>query len=319
MGNSIAIICCIEQGGLEYKGICMLLSLRRHWGRWKDIPIYAYSPRKENRISGWLRDVYAEYSITLVDEVLNDRYTDYPLANKPLCMAHAETNLSEDILVFLDSDMFCWNEPELFVLPRQMDLAMVADGTKTVASAGPDDSVHEPMWQQLYGITGGRGDWYNNTLMTDQVVRGWWSSGVIACRRSAGLMQAWLEVFEEALEKVSFTPSAHYLREQMTICAVAVAAAESGRFVELPVAYNYPVQNYSHYTSRGTSPDEAILWHYQPYMNKTFKMFRKKMDRVSTLAEKIRVAEEFIERVRVRYSKVIGTTLSRIKRTPAPR
>ncbi len=302
--NNTAVVCCIERGGLEYKGLGMLLSLRKNWGRWSDVAVYVYSPRLDNRVSDWMRGVCRELGITLIDEPLNAAYADYPLANKPLCMAHAEKHVREEFVVFLDSDILCWNEPKDFSLPGSVDLAMVADGTKTVASSGPNDELHEPMWQRLYEIADVRHEPYNTTLLTDRRVRGWWSSGVIVSRRSAGLMERWMAVFEEAYRTVPFIPAAYYLREQMTVCAVAAASAD--RFLELPVSYNYPVQNFGHYARRGTSPEEAVLWHYQPYMNKVFRKLGVKLEKASSVSEKISIMKLFIHEVQSGYSKVLG-------------
>jgi hypothetical protein len=294
----------LKGGGLEYKGLCMLLSLRLYWGKYKDINIYAYSPRKDNIISGWLQEIYKDNNITLVDDPINRDYVDYPLANKPLSMAHAEKNLSEEYLVFLDSDILCWNEPELFFLPETKDLGMVVDFTKTMASYGPSDEECEPMWRSLYDIADVRFEPYVKTLLSDEIVRGWWCSGVIACRRSAGLMNRWMELFNESMRKVPFIPKSYYLKEQMTLCALAASVYE--RFCELPVSYNYPVQNFKHYTCRGYRPEDAILWHYQPYMNKSFKDFQQKMDRVDGKSEKLRIAERFIQKAKTDYPKMIG-------------
>ncbi len=313
--NEAAVVCCIEKGGLEYKGLCMILSLRKNWGNWKDIPIYAYSPRKDNIISDWLREIYRDYNVVLVDEPINLDYNNYPLANKPLSMAHAEKNIRARFLIFLDSDILCWNEPKLFVLPKEKDLGMVIDGTKTVASSGPGDIKNETMWQYLYGLSDVKIEPYVTTLLTDEIVRGWWSSGVIICRSSANLMERWLAIFSKAMKTIPFIPEAYYLREQMTICAVAASAYE--RFFELPVSYNYPVQNFTHYMNRGTHPNAAILWHYQPYMNKAFRKLQESINGVRSKTEKVIIAEQFIEKVETKYQKMIGldeSVLSKYRR-----
>lgn len=303
--DSVAVICCIEQGELEYKGLCMILSLRRNWGSWSDVPIYAYSPRAENHISSWLREIYKEYKVYLIDEPINKNFIEYPLANKPLSMAHAEKHMSENLLIFLDSDILCWNEPHLFALPDEKDLGMVIDGTKTVASYGASDTKHEPMWKSLYKIAHvENSEPYVTTLLTDEIVRGWWSSGVIACRRSANLMEKWLAVFEESKASNIFIPEAGYLSEQMTICAVVASVYD--RFIELPVSYNYPVQNFRHYSARGTNPNVAVLWHYQPYLNKSFRKLRKRIDSTQDISTKIRIANKFITDIKTKFPRMIG-------------
>jgi hypothetical protein len=298
-----AIVMCVEKGSLEYKGLCLLLTLRRNGGRLKDLPVYVYSPRPGREASPWLIEIFGHLGATHVTIPLNDRYPDYPLANKPLSMAHAEQNLPHDYLVFLDSDILCWHEPELFTLPDDKDLAMTVDGTKTVASAGPHD-IYDPVWMDLYRLADARYSPFVTTHLTDERVRGWWGSGVIVCRRSSGLMTRWLALFETALRTVRFLPEMAYLREQMTVCALA--AAVYPRFDELPIGYNYPVQNHAHFRARSLPPEHAALWHYQPYLNKAFRKFARQLDRTEGAQKKMARADVFTRELKHNYRRMIG-------------
>lgn len=306
-----AIVVCVEPGLLEYKALCLILSLRENWGRWANVPIYAYSPRPGRCVSRWLLHAYDKYEVTPIVEALNTDYADYPLANKPICMADAEGRLGHSTLIFLDSDIICWHEPLLFDLPEGKDLALVVDGTKSVASNGPGDK-YEEMWQSLYKLAQVTSEPYVKTLLTDELVRGWWGSGVIVARRQAGVMAQWLSVFKAALQQVNFLPAAMYLREQMTLCAVVAATYD--RFVELPVGYNYPVQNHKHYRSRGVPPEAAVLWHYQPFLNKAFRKFSVRLDSVATLAGKCAEAHLFIADLEKNYPRRIGRDESMLRR-----
>lgn len=300
---SHAIVMCIEKGSLEYKGLCLLLTLRQNAGRFKDVPVYVYSPRKGREASPWLIEIFERLGATHISVPLNEKYADYPLANKPLSMAHAEQNLPHEQLIFLDSDILCWNEPELFTLPADKDLAMTADTTKTVASSGPEDP-YDAVWMHLYRLANCRHFPFVTTSLTDERVRGWWGSGVIVTRRSAGLMAKWIALFEAALEAVDFTPQMSYLREQMTMSALAASVLP--RFQELPVTYNYPVQNYAHFSARGQRPPDAVLWHYQPFLNKAFRKFAGRLDRVPGAHNKMAHSAAFSEQLRLNYPKMIG-------------
>ena len=129
-------------------------------------------------------------------------------------------------------------------------------------------------------------------------------SSVVLCRRECGLMNRWLDVFRKALREDFFVAEANYLREQMTLCAVAAGVYE--RFLELPISHNYPVQNYDYYSGKGTSPDVAILWHYQPFLNKFFRSFAAQIDASISLTEKISIAESTIAVLRRNYPSLIG-------------
>jgi hypothetical protein len=145
------------------------------------------------------------------------------------------------------------------------------------------------VWIRQKQMAVARNEPYVVTHLTNQRVKSWWMSSVIPSRRECGLRGRWLDVFERALRADFFVPEAHYLREQMTLCAVAAAVYE--RFLELPISHSYPVQNYNYYAGKGALPDLATLWHYQPFLNKFFKWFATQIDASSDLAEKISIAE----------------------------
>jgi hypothetical protein len=298
-----SFVICVEKGSLEYKALLLILTLRKNWGKWSSVPIYAYSPRAGKEPSDWLKAVYEQYNVRPIYEHLNIKYADYPLANKPIVMAHAERTLKSSILVFLDTDIVCWNEPTYFALPDKCDLSLCVDTTKTVSSSGPGDR-YDQMWKRLYEMAGVRNEPYVVTHLTNQRVKSWWMSSVIPSRRECGLMGRWLDVFERALRADFFVPEAHYLREQMTLCAVAAAVYE--RFLELPISHSYPVQNYNYYAGKGALPDLATLWHYQPFLNKFFKWFATQIDASSDLAEKISIAESAASALRRNYPSMIG-------------
>ena len=303
-GSDCSFVICVEKGSLEYKALLFILTLRQNWGVWSSLPIYAYSPRTGKEPSDWLQDIYEQYNVQPIYETLNIDYPEYPYANKPIAMAHAERTLKSKFLVFLDTDILCWREPSLFDLPEQYDVAMCVEGTKTVSSSGPEDKSDQ-MWMRLYKLAGTKSEPYVVTNLTNQRVRGWWLSSVIPIRRESGLMERWLNLFKRTLREDFFVgPQARFYSEQMTLCAIVAGVYE--RFLELPISYNYPVQNYDYYSRKGNTPESAILWHYQPFLNKFFKSFSAQIDGSSNLADKIAIAESTIAILRANYPSLIG-------------
>ncbi len=303
MSNSISFVVCVEPGLLEIKALCLFVSLRKNAGEWADVPVYAYSPRPRKTPSPWMLDIYSELGITPVIEPLNCHFYEYPLANKPISMSHAEKTISSDILVFLDSDIVMWDSPKMFSLPEDKNIGMVVDGTKTIASAGPNDR-YEEMWQQLYHLTGATEPPWVTTYLTKQHVRSWWCTGVISVRRSARLMHQWNEVFCSAVESVSYPREAMYLREQSALCAVAAACPD--RVQSLPLTYNFPVQNFTVYEAQGWQASEAVLWHYQPFLNRAMRKFGSRLSKAQETKHRINEATLFLERLRQGYPKMLG-------------
>jgi hypothetical protein len=299
-----SFVICVEKGSLEYKALLLILTLRRNWGPWAKLPIYAYSPRKDRQPSDWLKAIYQAYDVTPIYENLNVDFSDYALANKPYAMAHAERNLKSNTLVFLDTDILCWHPPSNFNLGHDIELSLCVDTTKTFASYGPGDS-HEAMWNQLYHLGEVTHEPpYVVTHLTRERVRSWWMSSVIPCKREAGLMNEWLKLFRKVAREDIFSPDAGYMREQIVLCVVATRVRE--KFKELPITHCYPVQNYDYYTRMGFSPEAAALWHYQPFLNRFLRKFAVRIDATPDISGKIVVAERAIEQLRVHYRSMLG-------------
>lgn len=302
---SITFAVCVEPGRLlEYKAAALFHTMRRNFGSMANAAVLAYSPRPGITVSPWIREVMEHFEVRHITEPLNSRWLDYPLANKPLALAHAEEHSDTTYLVFLDSDILAWREPEAFLLPDGVDLALVPDGTKTSASAGPGDPF-EDYWTRLYDLVGASARPFVTTILTGERVRGTWNSGVVPLRRAAGIARRWREAMIHVLERPDFAPrGAAYLRENNILSALA--AAEYERFQELSFAYNYPVQNWDRMTANGIAPEEAVLWHYQPYFDRAFRRFSRRLDRARTLRERLARIEAFAGDLRQSYRKRVG-------------
>jgi hypothetical protein len=303
-------VICVEPGLLEYKALCLVLTFRKNAGRWKDLPIIAYSPRQGRRISPWLKEIFAQQDVTIVEEGINRDYPDYPLANKPLVMRDAETRFPQELVIFLDSDILVWAAPDDLELEPSKNLGMVIDADKSVASAGPGDEF-DPMWMALYSLAGVHDPHYVHTTLGRDKVRGWWCSGVIASRRSAGLMAEWASVFEQSMKADIFVPRAEYMREQMTFSAMATC--HFGDVSSLSPRYNYHVQSVDKYLQvHQLPPESAVFWHYQCYLDKAFVNFKKHLDRLGDSQSRTQHAQDFIAKLRARHRRMIGLNETRL-------
>jgi len=100
------IIICTEKGDLERMAKLLIWSLREFGGKFSNVPIYSYQPRKGHEVSGETMRFFENYEVELVDICFNQEYSHYPLANKIFACAHREQNTSADTLIFLDTDIF---------------------------------------------------------------------------------------------------------------------------------------------------------------------------------------------------------------------
>jgi len=303
--DRITFVVCVEPGShrLEYKAATLFHTMRRNTGALANAAIWAYAPRPGKDVAPWCRELMEHFGVRLITEPLNAAHPDYPLANKPLALAHAEEHATTEFVTFLDTDILAWREPSGLLLDDDVDLALVIDSTKTSASAGPDDRF-EPYWMYLYGLVGATARPFVTTLLTNERVRGMWNSGVVATRRSAGIAAQWREAMLALLENDVSPPEASYLRENHLLSAVA--AARFDRFRELSFAYNYAVQNWDQMTAKGITPEEAVLWHYQPFFDRAFHRFADRIDAASSLRERLDLAGRFADDLRRNYRRRVG-------------
>ena len=296
----ITFAVCVEPGShrLEHKAAALFLTMRRNMGALANAPIWAYAPRPGRVVAPWCRELMDHFEVRLVDEPLNAAHPDYPLANKPLALAHAEQQATTEYVVFLDSDILAWQEPRELLLADGIDIALVPDGTKTTASAGPGDRF-EQYWMQLYDLVGATARPFVTTILSQERLRGTWNSGVVPLRRGAGIARQWQEAMEKLLADDFAPREASYLRENNLLSAVA--AAHYDRYRELPFSYNYPVQNWERMTAKGVSPEEAVLWHYQPFFDHAFHRFADRMERMRSLRERLTLTESLVDDLRRNY------------------
>ncbi|HUP61193.1 MAG TPA: hypothetical protein VNA69_12315 [Thermoanaerobaculia bacterium] len=302
---SITFAVCVEPGHrLEYKAAALFLTMRRNMGSMARAAVWAYSPRPDVHVAPWIREVMDHFEVRHITEPLNARWPDYPLANKPMALAHAEEHCETEYVVFLDSDILAWREPIEFLLPEGVDLSLVPDGTKTTASAGPGDRFEE-YWMRMYDLVGATARPFVTTILTGERVRGTWNSGVVPLRRSAGIARHWRETMIEMLEHDFAPPAASYLRENNLLSALT--ARYYDRYRELSVAYNYPVQNWDRMTAKGIAPEDAVLWHFQPFLDRAFRRFAAKIDAATSLRERLTLIERHVEDLRRNYRRRIST------------
>jgi hypothetical protein len=302
---SITFVVCVEPGHrLEYKAAALFHTMRRNMGSLAGSAIWAYSPRPAVTVAPWIGEVMEHFEVRHITEPLNAAYPAYPLANKPLALAHAEEHATTEYVVFLDSDILAWREPADFVLPDGVDLALVPDGTKTTASAGPGDPFEE-YWMRLYELVGATARPFVTTILSRERLRGTWNSGVVPLRRSAGIAQHWRRTMLHLLANDFAPPAASYLRENNLLSALT--ATYYDRYRELSFAYNYPVQNWDRMTAQGIAPEEAVLWHYQPFFDRAFARFAKRIDRAGSLRERLTLTEALVDDLRRNYRKRIAT------------
>ena len=243
MSETIALLMCTEGGELEQESLLMVESFRRFGGNLKDIAIYSFQVREKNDVSTPTLTALESFGVKHKKVVLNHKYPNYPLANKPLLCAYAEQNIDAEIIVFLDSDLVFFSEPKEFLLPPEYDVGIRPEHEKMIGSEG-DDDPNDQYWQYLYKLAKvGDKENFVTTTVDRKKIRAFWNSGVVAVRRRAGIFSAWKETFEKLLEAGSMIDHKNFYYEQSSLSATI--CAKTNKIWCFSHSYNYPIHSHN--------------------------------------------------------------------------
>jgi len=253
---------CNEGGGqLEQESLLMAKSFRKFAGSLKDEPIYSFQVREGNDVSVDTVSALADLNVKHQKIVLNTKYPDYPLANKPLMCAYAEQNIDADILVFLDSDLVFFSEPKEFVLAPEYDVGIRPEHHKMIGSEGENDP-NEAYWHRLHQLAGVKNsDKFVTTTVDQKKIRAFWNSGVVSVRRKAGIFTAWQNTIEQLLEEGTSITVENWYYEQSALSATICAVTD--RVFKFSPGYNYPIHshNFMPDTERKSCFEEIVCIH----------------------------------------------------------
>jgi hypothetical protein len=262
---SLAFIACVERGYLEDETKLLCRSIRRYAGRYRDVAIYTFQPRRGMEISANTLSVLHELGVTHITETLNTEFDDYAIGNKIFTCAWAEEHLTEDILVFLDSDTVIVSEPGELELPREFECAVRPCNRWEggISSAGPGDA-NEAYWERLYHACSQTTEPFVETVVDRRQVRAYFSAGIIAVRRRAGLWGEWKRHFEK-LMAAGLVPDDKRRVRQMDEISLALTLSRNFECVRiLDGRYNYLIYRRSELCSpyREAQLEDLVHIHY---------------------------------------------------------
>lgn len=261
MSLPIAFIICTEPGRLEKQSQILAASIRRFGGKLKDTPIYSFHPRPGNPVANETLEQFAALAVNHQQVVLNVKYQDYYLANKPYVCAYAEETIDAEILVFLDSDKCIFAEPTEFLLPSNYNIGLRVEYGRGIGSTGIQD-VQDEYWQKLYQIVGVKQERFVCTPIGNKTIRAYWNSGLVAVRRSAGIFTAWRHNFEQVMEAALVPKQGNYMIEQSSLSATVCALEEEVYNFSNPYSYPLPLHNRLSPEFQLDSFDEIVSIHY---------------------------------------------------------
>ncbi|PSB59245.1 hypothetical protein [Chamaesiphon polymorphus] len=261
MAIPIAFIMCTEGGQLERESLLMVESFRKYTGSYQNAPIYSFQVRERNDVSPETIDRLKAMNVEHQKVVLNTKYPNYPLANKPLLCAYVEQTIDAELLVFLDSDLVFFSEPTEFLLPPEYDVGIRPEHHQMIGSAGSSDPNDE-YWIRLYSIAGVKDiDRFVTTTVDQKKIRAFWNSGVVVVRRNKGIFTAWQQTIEQLLEEGTSITTENWYYEQSALSATICAITD--RIWHFSPGYNYPIHSHNQLinTERRQNFDEIVCIH----------------------------------------------------------
>ncbi len=265
---SVAFLICVEAGQLEPQGILFAQSLRRFGGRFAGCAIHAYAPREGRVPAAETRTKLEALGVTVHTDVLNAEHDYYPFANKIYAAADAERNLTEDVLVFCDSDTVFLAEPNTLDLSEDVDVAVAPAFHVNKASTGPGHRM-EPYWERVWELAGASEPApYVETVEKQKRIRGYWNAGILAARRDSGYMSDWLALWRALLAEEHFPDGKMMVTDQVAIAAAVAQRPE--RFINLGRDYNYNIGRRPFYKGemKRAGLAEIVHLHYHQWFNR---------------------------------------------------
>jgi len=252
---SATFVLCIEDTGIREQALLLCQSIRAFGGAQAASPILAVAPRAGRGVDRKTRAALASLDVEYAEVALNDVCPEYASANRVVAAAWAEARVSTEWIVVLDSDTVLLDR---LPLPPDADVALRPVDSKGSASAGPDDPF-DSYWQALAALEPVDLEALPFVATTDgrHRVRASYNGGLVAARRSAGLLTRWADLFARSVAAglrpwrgraenvhastgyVGLAASEYWGSNQ---AALAVAAWSAGlRIVDYPETCNVPL------------------------------------------------------------------------------
>lgn len=274
-----SFILSVERGKLESQAIFLVESLRRFGGAYADCPVYAISPRPTRQIGRNTRRALTALGAEIIVEDLVWQHETYGTVARMAVSAWAERNLTSEILVALDDDLFFANEPD-FSLPESDFLARPVD-VKEMCTTGSGDP-YDPYWHAIATLTGVDYDkigWVETSIEHIRV-KASYNGGMIAVRRAVGLFQTTQTLFQ-TIRANNLAP--YQFGHKKIFSAIGLAGAEASRWwgssqaafslavtqqkargIIASPTYNVPIHlaGYARYVGKQVTLKDAVLVHY---------------------------------------------------------
>jgi hypothetical protein len=178
-----------------------------------------------------------------------------------------------------------------------VDAAVSPVGKAGDGSTGPGHE-NEAYWERLYELAGAEGRPFGRTWLTGDPIRAYWNGGLVATRRDAGLMGAWLQLFAKLIDEGHVPERGVDQLDQLALAAVLARNPEC--VATLPAAYNYRITRRPELEGPARKLDLAELvhvhymkaFHVRGFLGAVKPPLRTDTPQFEWLAERLPIAPE---------------------------
>lgn len=254
--------CCVEYGPLEDGVVRLASSIRRFGGRHADAPIVAVTPRRGPALRPATTRRLADLGVHYVRLAPRNRFSWLAYYNKLFALQEAENLFTDNLTVFLDTDVIIVREPDELVLHDDEDFAANARD-QNIGVADPDDPNYA-YWVAACRSVGLRIEdlpWVTTTTDAKRI-RLYWNSGVFVYRPLTGFLAIWRDTIDRILNA---TGSCHrhniFWVDQVALGLATVRL--NLRFRNLTSGTNYGIASHfsEHVTPEGIATCSALHYH----------------------------------------------------------
>ncbi len=251
MTDKFVIMFIVENGDLEQKVSLLLRSLVINLKEdRKKVDIVAVKPRKGDDLSKETLQLFKESNVVFYDVDLNKEW-HLPFANQAYATAFVESKYKDAILLYLDSDILCLNNPLNLSLNENQKIGLAPDGFSKGNIAVEYGKKIGKHWQYLSKkLLNREVDNLNFFPVQDFVNRKkfyvYFNTGVIIERTKYGLFNKWKNAFELLIDDEELkewaknhTKEYHFL-DQEIITLLILNEFNRNEIKILSMEFNYP-------------------------------------------------------------------------------
>ncbi len=251
MSGKFVITFIVENGDLEQKAALLLKSLVRNLKDNREkVDIIAIKPRLGKQLSNTTIQLFKENKVIYYDVDLNKNWK-LPFANQAYATAFIESLYKDDVLLYLDSDIVCLNNPFNLSLTDKQKIGIAPDSflreNVSILKGDKFDYYWKYLSCKLLNKEIEKKNFFTvYNAVDNKEVYAYFNSGVIIERTSLGIFNKWKQAFDllskdnEIKKWEKNNVKAYHFLDQIIISLLIVNECRIDEIKLLSKEFNFP-------------------------------------------------------------------------------